>query len=107
MQAPGLAVKQLAQQALTSIKANLQTRRFEQARTRLEEVATWARQDTSLLSAQQQAWVARHQWVLAPLWSEPVQHGVVSLRRCGADDAAFFRAVFQDASFTNRFTGVR
>ena len=103
MQAPGLSVKQLAQQALTSIKADLQARQFEQARTRLEEVATWARQNTSLLSPQQQAWVARHKWVLAPLWSEPVQHGVVSLRRCGANDAEFFRAVFQDTAFTNRF----
>jgi RimJ/RimL family protein N-acetyltransferase len=107
MQAPGLAVKQLAQQALTSIKADLQARQFEQARARLEEVATSARQDTSLLSAQQQAWVARHQWVLAPLWSEPVQHGVVSLRRCGANDAEFFRAVYQDAAFTNRFNRQR
>jgi RimJ/RimL family protein N-acetyltransferase len=100
-------VKQLAQQALTSIKADLQARRFEQARTRLVEVATWTRQNKSLLSAQQQAWVARHQWGLAPLWSEPVQHGVVSLRRCGADDAAFFRAVFQDTAFTNRFNRQR
>jgi RimJ/RimL family protein N-acetyltransferase len=106
-QAPGLAVKQLAPQALASIKADLQARRFEQARARLEEVATLARQDTSLLSEQQQAWVARHQWVLAPLWSEPVQHGVVSLRRCGENDAEFFRAVFQDTAFTNSFNRQR
>jgi hypothetical protein len=71
-------------------------------RLKQKEVVPWARQATSLLNAQQQGWVARHKWALAPLWSEgEARPGEPQMAR--RQDAEFFRAVFQDTAFTNRF----
>lgn len=40
---------------------------------------------------------------LTPLWWANVQHGGISLRRCNADDAGFFRRCFADAQFCRQF----
>ncbi len=43
-------------------------------------------------------------WRLAPLWWATLQHGGISLRRCQAEDADFFKRCFGDAQFNRQFS---
>jgi RimJ/RimL family protein N-acetyltransferase len=42
-------------------------------------------------------------WRLSPLWWANLQHGGLTLRRCRAQDADFFRRCFNDSVFSRQF----
>ena len=84
-------------------RQDMAQRQYGLAAAKLSTVARDAASDPSLLTAEQSQWLKATLWVLSPRWSEPVAHGMVSLRRCRPEDAEFFRASFQDQAFTHRF----
>jgi RimJ/RimL family protein N-acetyltransferase len=92
---------------LSEAKQCLERRDIEGAWSRLQEASSLASTQPSALSAQQHHWLRRHLYILSPLWSQPVRHGVVALRRCRQEDEAFFRSTFEDHSFTQRFNRQR
>lgn len=95
------------QKALLDIKNTLQQKQFGEARALLENVASRTAHNPALLSREQRAWVERQRWALAPLWWQPVQHGIVSLRRVSPNDEDFFRRVHQNTDFVTRFNRQR
>lgn len=78
-------------------------RQYGPAAAKLAMLVRDAASNPSLLTGEQMQWLQTSLWVLSPRWSEPVCHGMVSLRRCKPEDADFFRASFQDQAFTHRF----
>ena len=92
---------------LTEARQRLGRLDIEGAWSRLQEASSLASAQPSALSAQQHQWLRRHLYILSPLWSQPVRHGVVALRRCCQEDQAFFRRAFEDHSFAQQFNRQR
>jgi RimJ/RimL family protein N-acetyltransferase len=95
--------RQQAVELMQLARQDMAQRQYGPAAAKLSKLARDAASDPSLLTGEQSQWLKTTLWVLSPRWSEPVAHGMVSLRRCRPEDAEFFRASFQDQAFTHRF----
>jgi RimJ/RimL family protein N-acetyltransferase len=101
---PAIANNQRGTEAwITEIRKHLRERRFDQVREALAALSLRASQCPGLLNTHQSAWVNRNRWALMPVWSSPVRHGLVCLRRSNSNDEGFFRSTYANAEFTRRF----
>ncbi len=93
----------LAAKIFNEAKQQLRQQHFQEAYSRFHGLLQAVKAGKFSPPPTQKRELEQLAWQVQPLWWAKLTHGIVSLRRCTAADAAFYQQCYQNKDFAQRF----